>query len=119
MARAKTGTGKTMAFLIPAIEGLVRSPPRAGNISVLVLSPTRELASQVGVAGGWVGAVVDGWCGRMQWCSSTRELAPQTSGLRARPGRCYCWDKADTRCSGAMQPAARPHTYNSKHVFFH
>jgi superfamily II DNA/RNA helicase len=24
MARAKTGTGKTMAFLIPAIEGLVR-----------------------------------------------------------------------------------------------
>lgn len=95
MARAKTGTGKTMAFLIPAIEALVRwvlrassagrrdalavwsrgarrrpdtspptpaasaaarsaachlcrDPPRgSGNISVLVLSPTRELASQI------------------------------------------------------------------------
>lgn len=48
MARAKTGTGKTMAFLIPAIEALVRAPPRQGDgISVLVLSPTRELASQI------------------------------------------------------------------------
>ena len=37
MARAKTGTGKTMGFLIPAIEALVRAPPRAGDgISVLV-----------------------------------------------------------------------------------
>lgn len=51
MARAKTGTGKTMAFLIPAVEALCRAPPRSGSgISVLVLSPTRELASQVGVA---------------------------------------------------------------------
>lgn len=46
MARAKTGTGKTMAFLIPAIEALVRSPPGNG-ISVLIMSPTRELASQI------------------------------------------------------------------------
>ena len=42
-------TRPRQAFLIPAIEALVRSPPRAGDgISVLVLSPTRELASQVG-----------------------------------------------------------------------
>ncbi|EFN51650.1 hypothetical protein CHLNCDRAFT_59143 [Chlorella variabilis] len=48
MARAKTGTGKTMAFLIPAVEALCRAPPRSGSgISVLVLSPTRELASQI------------------------------------------------------------------------
>ena len=53
MARAKTGTGKTMAFLIPAIEALVRAPRSAAGISVLVLSPTRELASQVGA--GWMG----------------------------------------------------------------
>lgn len=46
MARAKTGTGKTMAFLIPAIEALCRNPPSKG-ISVLILSPTRELASQI------------------------------------------------------------------------
>ncbi|GAB4823172.1 hypothetical protein N2152v2_010218 [Parachlorella kessleri] len=47
MAKAKTGTGKTQAFLIPAVEQLIHSQPRPGNISVLVLSPTRELASQV------------------------------------------------------------------------
>lgn len=30
MAKAKTGTGKTQAFLIPAVEQLKRSPPPAG-----------------------------------------------------------------------------------------
>lgn len=33
---------------MPSIEGLVRAPPRPQEgISVLVLSPTRELASQI------------------------------------------------------------------------
>ncbi|PRW59356.1 DEAD box RNA helicase isoform B [Chlorella sorokiniana] len=37
-----------MGFLVPAIEALARAPPRQGDgISVLVLSPTRELASQI------------------------------------------------------------------------
>lgn len=47
MAKAKTGTGKTMGFLIPAVEHLCSSPPRPGRISVLIISPTRELASQI------------------------------------------------------------------------
>jgi ATP-dependent RNA helicase RhlE len=42
---AQTGTGKTLAFLIPAIELMRREPSR--NASVLVLLPTRELAMQV------------------------------------------------------------------------
>ncbi|TFJ81334.1 hypothetical protein NSK_007295 [Nannochloropsis salina CCMP1776] len=49
MAKAKTGTGKTLAFCIPALEQLRQRPPRAGSISVLVLSPTRELAQQIHV----------------------------------------------------------------------
>ena len=51
LARAKTGTGKTLAFLIPAIDALAKAPrpPPPGAISVLVLSPTRELASQIAV----------------------------------------------------------------------
>ena len=48
LARAKTGSGKTIAFLLPVLEKLKRTPPeRRGGISALVLSPTRELASQI------------------------------------------------------------------------
>ena len=68
LATAQTGTGKTLAFLIPVIEdllkhesvsntnsdatriaGSVRNPSTTGNsgIAALVLVPTRELAMQV------------------------------------------------------------------------
>ena len=47
IAKAKTGTGKTLAFLIPAIENCVRTPKKAGQISSLIISPTRELAMQI------------------------------------------------------------------------
>src|ERR1700683_1677920 len=42
---AQTGTGKTLAFLIPLIEMLQREPSR--QATALVLLPTRELAIQV------------------------------------------------------------------------
>ncbi|GBB86348.1 hypothetical protein RclHR1_12780002 [Rhizophagus clarus] len=49
--KAKTGTGKTLAFLIPAIETLIRNSPRNGNrgdmVSIMIISPTRELAQQI------------------------------------------------------------------------
>mmetsp|Transcript_2024 Transcript_2024/g.4879 ORF Transcript_2024/g.4879 Transcript_2024/m.4879 type:complete len:572 (+) Transcript_2024:63-1778(+) len=48
LARAKTGTGKTLGFLIPTVEALVRRPPRdPTDIQALIISPTRELASQI------------------------------------------------------------------------
>ena len=50
LAKAKTGTGKTIAFLIPALHKLYTTTTvqsRQGNVSVLVISPTRELASQI------------------------------------------------------------------------
>lgn len=51
LAQAKTGTGKTLAFLIPAIQHLIAGPlPSRDQTRVLVLSPTRELATQIGVA---------------------------------------------------------------------
>jgi ATP-dependent RNA helicase MSS116, mitochondrial len=46
LAQAKTGTGKTIAFLLPAIQTMINSPHRKG-ISLLILSPTRELAMQI------------------------------------------------------------------------
>jgi ATP-dependent RNA helicase RhlE len=45
LATAQTGTGKTLAFLIPLIELLNREPLR--QVNALVLLPTRELAMQV------------------------------------------------------------------------
>lgn len=45
LATAQTGTGKTLAFLVPVIERLVRQ--EVPGIVALVLVPTRELAMQV------------------------------------------------------------------------
>ncbi|KAH9787529.1 DEAD-box ATP-dependent RNA helicase 31 [Citrus sinensis] len=51
LAKAKTGTGKTVAFLLPSIEVVIKSPPvdrdqKRPPILVLVICPTRELATQ-------------------------------------------------------------------------
>jgi ATP-dependent RNA helicase RhlE len=52
MACAQTGTGKTAGFTLPLLQRLaarqVDNPPRA--IRALVLTPTRELAAQVGAS---------------------------------------------------------------------
>lgn len=48
LGSAPTGTGKTAAFLLPAIQHLLDYPRRKpGAPRVLVLTPTRELAMQV------------------------------------------------------------------------
>lgn len=47
---AQTGTGKTLAFLLPAvihIDGQITPRHQRGGPTVLVLSPTRELALQI------------------------------------------------------------------------
>lgn len=43
LARAKNGTGKTAAFVIPALEKI---NPKSSKIQALILVPTRELALQ-------------------------------------------------------------------------
>jgi ATP-dependent RNA helicase RhlE len=53
VATAQTGTGKTLAFLVPILETLLKTPKPNGargiktQIRALVLSPTRELAIQI------------------------------------------------------------------------
>ncbi|QIQ21363.1 ATP-dependent RNA helicase SrmB [Zophobihabitans entericus] len=48
MGSAPTGTGKTLAFLIPAIQHLLDFPRRKpGPPRILILAPTRELAMQI------------------------------------------------------------------------
>ena len=45
IGRSQTGTGKTMAFAIPAVEMIDRDEPEP-TVQVLILCPTRELAQQ-------------------------------------------------------------------------
>jgi ATP-dependent RNA helicase MSS116 len=60
IAQARTGTGKTIGFLLPAIQNILRKNPelaerkqyskaRPSDIRVIIISPTRELAEQIAV----------------------------------------------------------------------
>lgn len=47
LAGAATGTGKTAAFVLPALQQLIDEPNNSPNPKVLILVPTRELAFQI------------------------------------------------------------------------
>ncbi|MBY0084857.1 MULTISPECIES: DEAD/DEAH box helicase [Brevibacillus] len=44
IAQAQTGTGKTLAFILPILE---KVDPEATHVQALILTPTRELALQI------------------------------------------------------------------------
>ncbi|TKW13560.2 hypothetical protein SEVIR_5G111400v4 [Setaria viridis] len=46
---AATGSGKTLAFIVPVVEILRRrsSPPKSHEVLAVIVSPTRELSSQI------------------------------------------------------------------------
>lgn len=58
VAQARTGTGKTLGFLVPTISRIIQQDPtlgsrslnqaRADDIRAIIISPTRELAEQIG-----------------------------------------------------------------------
>jgi superfamily II DNA/RNA helicase len=93
MVSAPTGTGKTAAFVLPALQRLSLAPARHGRgPRVLVLTPTRELAMQVTEA-------VDKYCkfsrhmrtgtvlGGMPYPKQRRLLEQALDVLVATPGR--------------------------------
>lgn len=93
MVSAPTGTGKTAAFVLPALQRLSLAPARNGRgPRVLVLTPTRELAMQVTSA-------VDKYCkfmrhmrtgtvlGGMPYPKQRRLLEQSLDVLVATPGR--------------------------------
>lgn len=60
LAQARTGTGKTLAFLIPLLQNIISVDPQlehrsgrrsgsASDIRAIIISPTRELAEQIAV----------------------------------------------------------------------
>jgi len=90
---AQTGTGKTAAFALPVIQRLSvdrRQAPRK-SCRVLVLTPTRELASQVAqsfrVYGQHLSITVAVVFGGVGHAPQTRALACGVDVLVATPGR--------------------------------
>jgi ATP-dependent RNA helicase RhlE len=100
---AQTGTGKTAAFALPILNRLAadrRPAPRKG-CRVLVLSPTRELASQIGESfrayGRHLGITVAVVFGGVAHRPQIQTLARGVDVLVAAPGRLL--DLMDQRCA--------------------
>ena len=79
---AQTGTGKTAAFLLPILQHLhsTQPPQRDRPIRALILTPTRELAAQIGQSATAYGRFLD--LRHTVICGGTSER-PQIKALRA------------------------------------
>ncbi len=92
VATAQTGTGKTLAFVLPIIHLIAKQPSHTG-VRAVILSPTRELAIQISEAfaqmalgTGIRATVVVGGLGEGPQLQSIRKGAHV---LIATPGRLY------------------------------
>jgi ATP-dependent RNA helicase RhlE len=106
VATAQTGTGKTLAFLLPIIQALAVKPAPKG-IRALILSPTRELAMQtneqflkMAPGSGLSAAVVIGGMGERPQLNTIRKGAQV---LIATPGRLQDFMKRRLVDLGAVQ----------------
>jgi ATP-dependent RNA helicase RhlE len=90
---AQTGTGKTAAFALPILHRLAETKKQAPRRSarVLVLAPTRELATQIGESfkayGKHMGVTVAVVFGGVKYGGQMRALAGGIDVLVATPGR--------------------------------
>jgi len=92
MACAQTGTGKTAAFVLPTLHRLLKPAARKGKgPRALVLTPTRELAQQVGDAvgqfGRFCGLSTGSLVGGVAYGPQHRLLGKPLDILVATPGR--------------------------------
>ncbi len=90
IASANTGTGKTAAFVLPALQRLFDDPAKKG-LRVLVLTPTRELAEQISRATRTYGRYLKvnsvAIYGGMPFGDQIRALAQSPDMIIATPGR--------------------------------
>ena len=89
---AETGSGKTGAFSIPILQGLLEnSSKRRGGVQALVLAPTRELAVQIQecmvALQGSMGASIVAIVGGMDMSPQAIALARNPHVVVATPGR--------------------------------
>jgi ATP-dependent RNA helicase RhlE len=91
VATAQTGTGKTLAFVVPLIESLIASPAR--GVGAVILTPTRELAIQIHetfttlAKGTGIGATVV--VGGLNEGAQLRDIHRGARVLIATPGRLF------------------------------
>lgn len=87
---AETGSGKTGAFCLPILQGLLKQPVRGGS-AALILTPTRELAFQilqvVQALGQAMGATAVCVVGGVDRTSQAIALARHPHVIIATPGR--------------------------------
>lgn len=88
---AQTGTGKTAAFALPVLQHIDANAGDDPRIRALVLSPTRELAAQIGASFATYGRHLDIWhtviFGGVGEKPQIRELKRGVDVLVATPGR--------------------------------
>ncbi|MBK6282863.1 MAG: DEAD/DEAH box helicase [Draconibacterium sp.] len=94
LGSAQTGTGKTAAFAIPILQHLYNrrmEHNRSRNIKTLVITPTRELAIQIGESfstyGKFIGIRNTVIFGGVKQASQTNALRHGVDVLVATPGR--------------------------------
>ncbi len=92
MASAQTGTGKTAAFILPALNLLATPHPvKERGPRILVLTPTRELAAQINEAarkyGTFIKAKTTSIVGGMPYPLQNKLLSQPLDILIATPGR--------------------------------
>lgn len=93
MVSAQTGSGKTAAFMLPALNRIAAMPANKGvGVQVLVLTPTRELAQQVTDATALYGKHLTDLrtttvVGGMPYGAQLRALSRRVDVLVATPGR--------------------------------
>lgn len=85
---APTGTGKTGLFTLALLTRLAEGKPRPGHPRGLVVTPTRELAIQIGEVLQTLGAhVVPVLFGGVSYAKQDKELALRPDIVVATPGR--------------------------------
>jgi superfamily II DNA/RNA helicase len=95
IASAHTGTGKTASFVLPALQRLITrrrtAKKQAGKPTVLVLTPTRELANQVSRAirqyGKYIRLQTASLVGGMPYGPQLKDLSRPVDIIIATPGR--------------------------------
>lgn len=89
VASAQTGTGKTAAFVLPALQRLTEQPSKKTRI--LILTPTRELANQILKAASLYGKFlrfnIVNLVGGMPYHNQIKDLARGADIIVATPGR--------------------------------